>query len=216
MCRQGVLMENPHHLTQFPTLDEDLDPSHPQYVQITAQRRQIRIWKMKNKRISVTKVKQTQKNDESVSKKELRRIKNRESAAQSRKRKVEEMEGAKDAIEKLNEENFQLRQRLLELEQTVKSFKNHRDQSVHSRPSYIKPELTTYSKIQPEISLNQVYEQQPYEMKKCESLPSFSLLPSDYIEQQLCFDEIDPFGFGFNSDDFNELFEAPTYDFSNW
>jgi len=215
MCRQGVFVENPHNFPQFPTLEGDLDPSHPQYAQIASQRRQIRKWNIKNRRMNITKPVQVQKTDDNLSKKELRRIKNRESAAESRKRKIAEIEGARETIGKLNQENVLLRQRLLELEQTVKSFKYHPDQSVHSQPSFIKSELTPY--VQPQASFHQQYEQQQsFDVKKHERYAAFDFGTADLSVQQTSFDMVDPFGFEFNADELSEFLGSNQYDFANW
>jgi len=224
MCRQGVFVENPHSLPQFPTFEGDLTPNHPQYRQIATQRRQIRKWKMRNQRVDEVKKNKNQGNNDAANKKELRRIKNRESAALSRKRKLEEVEEARQTIETLNQENVILRQRLLELEQTVKSLKCHENVTVHqSHTTMIKSEPMSYS--QPQLSVPSNHYQLPYSFKQYQQFPAQNVLPEaknfqlGYPETIISFedDELDPFGFdSLNQEDFHDFLASPRFEFTNW
>jgi len=235
MCRQGVFVENPHHFPQFPTLEGDLHPNHPQYRQLTAQRRLIRKWKMKNKRNDEIKDTKTELVNNAPNKKELRRIKNRESAALSRKRKLAEVEEAKITIETLNQENVSLRQRLLELEQTIKNFKSLRSNPIHEQQfNGIKSEPSLYYQPQPqpqqyEVPMQHHYQQQhqqsSFGMKPFQDISNFTLIPQSktvpvfYQDSAMLLnnDQLDPFGLEeFNRAEFDDLLDSPRLDFTNW
>jgi hypothetical protein len=231
MCRQGVFVENPHRFPQFPTLEGDLNPNHPQYRQVTAQRRQIRKWKMKNKRNDEAKNTKAELINGATNKKELRRIKNRESAALSRKRKLAEVEEAKLTIESLNQENVCLRQRLLDLEQAINNFKSLRSNSLHGQQfAPVKSEPTFYCQSQPqehEVPIEHHYhqQQQSYGMKPYQDFSNFTLIhqpktvPVLYHDSAMLLnnDQLDPFGLEeFNRAEFDDLLDSPRLDFTNW
>ena len=126
--------------------------------------------------------------------------------------------GAREAIEKLNQENFLLQQRLLHLEKLVKSFKNHSGQSVHPQPCFIKSELTSYAQNQPKTSFQkQCEQQQSFNVKKYEEYSTFNFLgKGDLTLQETSFDRFDPFDFELNTEELNYFLNTPQHDFPNW
>lgn len=193
-----------NNTTKFPPLDDNFNSNHPNYHQLASQRRQIRKWKMRNRRNEVSKENKNQVSNDVATKKELRRIKNRESAAESRKRKIAEVEEARQAIELLNQENISLRHRLIQLEQTVKTFKTSHGGSVLTQQSIVKTEPIFCSQEPSNISLQYPY-QQAFISNKLQNHPN--------NQSSNC----DIFGLDdLNGQELDDLLGPSNFDFSSW
>jgi len=100
------------------TIDcSNVDTSSDDYHQLAAVRRKIRMNKIRAKKLSYT------RNEQPVplqTKAIVRKIKNRESAALSRQRKKDEVIVLKNLLDKLQEENILLKERLQQLENQLR------------------------------------------------------------------------------------------------